>query len=114
MNAFSDLPDKSTDAPKPAPVLVMPPPSVSKASRAQLWVQRFWLVVFVLFSLEVGVILVVGPWTRAWTENSLSSSYPALHQFLMNEFVRGAVTGLGVVDFWIGIARAVSYRESVS
>jgi hypothetical protein len=32
----------------------------------------------------------------------------------MNGFVRGAISGLGVVDFWIGIARAVTYRERVS
>jgi hypothetical protein len=113
MNAFSDLPGESQGAPRPAPVLVMPPPA-TRPTRSQLWIRRFWLVVSVLFCLEVGIVLIVGPWTRAWTENSLSSSYPNLHEFLMNGFVRGAVTGLGVVDFWIGIARAVSYREPVS
>jgi len=113
MNAYSDLPDEAQGTSKPGPVLVMPPP-VTKPSRSQLWMHRLWLAVFVLFCLEVGIILIVGPWTRAWTENSLSSSYPAVHEFLMNGFVRGAVSGLGVVDFWIGIARAVSYRESAS
>src|ERR1700760_3976138 len=104
MSAFSDLPGESHDAPKPASVLVMPtlPPT-----RAQVWMHRIWLVIFVLLCLELGIILVVGPWTRAWTNNSLTSSYPALHDFLMNDFVRGAVTGLGLIDFWIGIARAL-------
>ena len=109
MNAFSDLPG---EAPKAGPVLVMPPPQ--RPSRSQLWMSRVWLVVFVLFCLEIGIVLMVGPWTRAWTENSLSASYRAVHEFLMNGFVRGAVTGIGVVDFWIGIARAVTYRETAS
>jgi hypothetical protein len=112
MNAFSDLPGEARPAMNPGPVLVMPPPE--RPSRSHLWMQRIWLVVFVLFCLEVGIILIVGPWTRAWTENSLTGSYPAVHEFLMNGFVRGAISGLGVVDFWIGIARAVSYRERVS
>ncbi len=112
MNAFSDLHGEAHEATKTGPVLVMPPPP--GPTRSQLWMNRIWLVVFVLFCLEVGIVLIVGPWTRAWTENSITASYPAFHEFLMNGFVRGAVTGLGVVDFWIGVARAVSYRETVS
>src|SRR5579862_3828276 len=111
MSAFSDLPEEVQHAPQAGPVLVMPPP---KPTRSQIWMHRIWLVVFVLFCLEVGIVLMVGPWTRAWTDNSLSSSFPAVHDFLMYGFVRGAVSGLGLVDFWIGISRALSYRETVS
>ena len=110
MNAFSDPPGEAHEGPKAGPVLVMPPPN--RPSRAQLWMNRIWLAVFVLFCMEVGIILIVGPWTRAWTDNSLTSGYPALHEFLMNGFVRGLVTGIGIIDFWIGIARAVAYRET--
>jgi hypothetical protein len=87
----------------------MPPP---KTTRSQLWMHRIWLVVFVLFCLEVGVVLIVGPWTRAWTDNSLVADFPVVREFLMNSFVRGIVSGLGVVDLWIGISRVASYRES--
>jgi hypothetical protein len=111
MNAFSDLPDQAHEEPTAGPVLVMPPP---KPTRAQIWMQRIWLVVFVLFCLEIGIVLMVGPWTRAWTDNSLSTSFPAIHEFLMNGFVRGVVSGIGLMDFWIGISRAISYRETVS
>jgi hypothetical protein len=111
MSAFSDFPGEAHEPDKTGPVLVAPPPE--RPSRSQLWMNRIWLVVFVLFCLEIGIVLIVGPWTRAWTENSLSVSYPALHQFLLNGFVRGAVTGIGIIDFWIGIARAITYRETV-
>lgn len=76
-----------------------------------VWLRRTWLVIFVLFCIEVGIILVVLPWTRIWTGNSILLSYPALREFLMNGFVRGAITGLGLVDLWMGISEAVSYRE---
>lgn len=112
MNAFSDLPGEAHDTPNSAPVLVMPPPP--RPSRSQIWMQRIWVMVFVLFCLEVGIVLIVGPWTPAWRDNSLSTGFPALHEFLMNGFVRGAISGVGLVDFWIGISRAISYRETVS
>ena len=91
-------------------VLVMPPPQPPK--RPHLWMQRIWLVVFVLFCLEVGIILTALPWTRIWTENSLLLGYPQLREFLMQNFVRGLVSGLGLVDIWMGVAEAVRYRES--
>jgi hypothetical protein len=112
MSAFSDLPGEDHEMPKAGPVLVMPPPA--ERPRSHVWMRRLWLVVFVLFCLELGIILVVGPWTRAWIDNSLTISYPGIHEFLMNGFVRGVISGLGIVDFWIGISRALSYRENVS
>jgi hypothetical protein len=71
------------------------------------------LVVFVLFCLEIGILLTVLPWTRIWTENSLLSGFPQLQDFLRNDFIRGLITGLGLVDIWMGIAEAVRYRETV-
>ncbi len=91
------------------PVLVMPPQHAPK--RPNLWMKRLWLVVFVLFCLEVGIILTVLPWTRIWTENSLLLGHPQIQEFLHQNFVRGLVSGLGLVDIWMGIAEAIRYRE---
>jgi hypothetical protein len=111
MNPFSDLPGEAHEAPKAGAVLVMPSP---KPSRSQIWMHRVWLIVFVLFCMEIGIVLIVGPWTRAWTQNSLTVDFPAIHEFLMNGFVRGVVSGLGLIDFWLGVSKAISYRETVS
>jgi len=111
MNSFAD--DRGSTPPQPeGPVLVMPPPQQrQQPKRRSLWVKRLWLIVFVLFCLEVGIILTVLPWTRIWTENSLLLGHPQLRDFLMKDFVRGLVSGLGLVDIWMGIAEAVRYRE---
>jgi len=92
------------------PVLVMPPAKGPK--RSQRWLQRLWLVVFVLFCLEVGILLTVLPWTRLWTDNSLLLGFPAIRAFFNHNFVRGLVSGLGLVNIWMGVAEAVTYRES--
>jgi hypothetical protein len=110
MSSFAYDSQKGATAQPQGPVLVMPPPQ--KPDRRQLWLQRFWLVMFVLFCLEVGIILIVLPWTRVWSENSLLLGYPQVRQFFLQNFVRGLISGLGVVDIWMGIAEAVRYRET--
>jgi|SRR5271165_1447915 len=103
--------DPQGDAPTQhdGPVLVMPPPQQPK--RPGLWLRRLWLAIFVLFCLEVGIILIVLPWSRVWTENSLLLGHSRLAGVLQQNFVRGLISGLGLVDVWMGIAEAVRYRE---
>lgn len=76
-----------------------------------VWAQRLKLVIFVLFCVELGMLLVVLPWTPVWTQNSLLAAHPELRAAFQHYFTRGAVTGLGLVDMWIGIWAAVQYRE---
>jgi hypothetical protein len=87
-------------------------PPARKPTQSHRWLQRLWLVVFVLFCLEVGIILTVLPWTRLWSDNSLLASVPRLKEFLGYNFVRGLVTGIGLVDIWMGVVEAVTYREA--
>ncbi len=110
MSAFApEQPQDGSGLETRGPVLLMPPPLPPK--KPHLWLQRIWLVVFVLFCLEVGIILAALPWTGIWTNNSLLLGYPQVREFLMQNFVRGLVSGLGLVDIWMGVAEAVRYRE---
>ena len=54
--------------------------------------------------LEVGLLLVVLPWSGFWDRNYFVSAWPTLRLFIMNNFVRGAVTGLGFVNLFGGLA----------
>lgn len=78
---------------------------------APRWLRRLSLVIYVAFCIEVGMLLIVLPWTQVWTENSLLLTRPELKTFLQQGFVRGVVTGLGILDLWLGISEAVHYRE---
>jgi hypothetical protein len=77
-----------------------------------LWLRRISLVTFVMFCVWIGMLLVALPWTRIWTENSLLTGSPALRVFTQSAALRGAVSGLGFLDIWLGIWEALSYRES--
>ena len=78
----------------------------------QLWARRLGLLVFVLICLEVGIALVVLPWMHIWTENNLLLDYPTIRLWAANPFVRGAFSGLGLIDIWLGIWEVVRYREN--
>ncbi|MFB3917076.1 MAG: hypothetical protein ACE14M_10125 [Terriglobales bacterium] len=77
-----------------------------------VWVQRLSLIIFVMFCIELGMLLAVLPWTRVWMDNSILASHPTLRAVFHAYFVRGAVTGLGLVDIWLGIWEAAHYRET--
>jgi hypothetical protein len=78
---------------------------------AALWLLRTWVVIRVAFFIELGMVLVVLPWTRGWTENHLLVAYPQVRFLLQNNFLRGLISGLGFLDIGFGIWEAVRYKE---
>ena len=58
--------------------------------------------------LEAGLVLLVVPWSVYWERNYFAESLPLLHAFITNNFVRGAVSGLGVVNILAGLADLLS------
>ena len=80
---------------------------------APIWLQRISLCVLVLFCVYLGVLVMVLPWwTRMWDQNLFLAARPHLAHFLHLGAVRGAISGMGLLDIWIGISEAVHYRET--
>ena len=79
--------------------------------RPSRWSFRLAMVIEVMVWIELGMILVFVPWKRAWTDNSFVLNFPQLREFLGMNFVRGAVTGIGLLDIWMAISRAVYYKD---
>jgi hypothetical protein len=57
-----------------------------------------------VFFLEVGLLLVVVPWSAFWAHNYFAETWPALRPVVTNNFVRGAISGLGLVNLVVGLA----------
>ena len=51
-----------------------------------------------VFFFEAGLVLVILPWSGYWERNYFAQLIPWLQTFLVNDFVRGAVSGLGLVN----------------
>jgi hypothetical protein len=60
------------------------------------------LLLVALF-LEVGFVLVVVPWSAFWDRNYFAESLPLLDAIISNNYVRGAVSGLGLINIAAGV-----------
>lgn len=58
---------------------------------------------FALYCLEAGLFFIVVPWTRVWAFSPLWHGNAALAALAMNPFLRGFVSGFGVVHLIVGI-----------
>lgn len=54
--------------------------------------------------VELGLLLVVVPWSSYWDRNYFAQQSAAVHAVVSNNFVRGAVTGLGAVNVLAALA----------
>ena len=55
------------------------------------------------YLVEAGVLLVIAPWTVAWQHNYFGSLFPPLGTLMVNEFVRGGVSGVGLITVVAGL-----------
>jgi hypothetical protein len=56
------------------------------------------------FFLETGAVLLLAPWSQFWDRNYFAQGVPFIHALMINNFVRGAVSGLGIVNVVAAIA----------
>ena len=55
-------------------------------------------LLFVAYFLEVGLLLVLVPWSAFWEKKYFAVTFPVLQEVLKKNYVRGAVSGLGIVN----------------
>ena len=60
-------------------------------------------LLLVAFFIEIGLLLIVVPWSTFWDRNYFVYAWPTLRPVLTNDFVRGAVSGLGLVNLFAGL-----------
>ena len=61
-------------------------------------------LVFLAYFVEVGLLLLVVPWSPYWERNYFVQVLPALEIVASNNLVRGAVSGLGVINLWAAMS----------
>lgn len=60
------------------------------------------------FFVEAGLALVLVPWSNYWDRNYFAETIPAIHAAITNNYVRGAISGLGVVNVAAGLLELLS------
>jgi hypothetical protein len=64
---------------------------------------RFLRLVILLVWLELGLVLILAPWSEIWETNYFLYQFPLLGVFAKNPFLRGAVSGLGFMNVLLSI-----------
>ena len=69
-------------------------------------------ILSVLSSVLVGIVLVMVPWTALWDSNYLLQPYPTLCAWVLSGYVRGTVSGLGLVNIVLALDEAHQHLRS--
>jgi hypothetical protein len=79
---------------------------------APVWLQRLSLIVLVLFCFYIGGLLTILPWSpRYFDSNAWLLAHPAISGFLGKSWMRGVLSGIGLMDIWIGVSELLHYRD---
>jgi hypothetical protein len=63
--------------------------------------RRVLRVVLLLLWFELGVVLL--PWYDVWDVNYFLYQYPSLAFFLKNSYLRGTISGLGIINIMFAL-----------
>ncbi len=90
-------------------------------SSTSSWTSKAIALLFALFCLELGILLIVFPWTEYWDHNYFSWISPDSpdrlplaqwwYHIWQSPALRGAVSGLGAVNLLIGLQAVTRLRR---
>ncbi len=72
---------------------------------------RILRVVMLLVWLELGLVLVLLPWSGIWEVNYFLYQYPVMGFIMKNFFLRGAISGLGIMNVLMALG---AFRRGTS
>jgi hypothetical protein len=56
----------------------------------------------VVLLFELGALLLYLPWSNFWEQNYFLTSYPWIRHVMLHPATRGIVSGIGVLDIFLG------------
>ena len=90
----------------------IPPPNTASGWVPAMWMPKLSAILFCIFCLELGLFLLVYPWLgNLWNRNWLFSLRPEWQRFLLSEQFRGAVSGLGILNIFVGFLEITRLRR---
>ncbi len=72
--------------------------------------KKFYYYCFIIYALEVGILLFLLPWLDLWEKNVIFQRFGYIGGLMNNLYVRGAISGLGILS--IVIAFTETYQPN--
>ncbi|HXV63726.1 MAG TPA: hypothetical protein VEK15_23700 [Vicinamibacteria bacterium] len=73
--------------------------------------ERQHFVLYVLVCLEIGIFLILVPWSVMWERNYFLETLPALRPIMLSSVLRGAVAGLGLANIYMALREVIVRRQ---
>ena len=73
------------------------------------WYHKFSAVLLITLCLDIGLFLLICPWTVYW--DNFAAFVRVWRPYLDNMYVRGAISGLGVVNLYISLGEVFRLRR---
>ena len=67
----------------------------------------------VVYFAEVGLVLMVAPWTTYWDRNYFVEALPVLQPLLTSDVMRGAIAGVGLVSLVAALTELLAFIQGV-
>jgi hypothetical protein len=75
------------------------------------WYHKVFALLGAAIAFEVGIFLIVFPWMDPWPHNYFVTAIPEWRNFWISPYVRGAISGLGVVNVILSLSEALRLRR---
>jgi hypothetical protein len=75
------------------------------------WYHKLSAILLVTFCLEIGLFLLIFPWSEYWSTNYFKSFLPVSSLIWTNAYFRGAVSGLGMANLYIALVEIFRLRR---
>jgi hypothetical protein len=85
--------------------------STTAAAPRVRWYHKALAVLTAVLIMEIGLFLVIYPWTDYWDDSWFSYLSPAWDRLWMSPYFRGGVTGLGLVNIAIACSEIIGLRR---
>ena len=86
-----------------------PATSAGRSRPACRWYHKLSAVLFATICLEIGCYLAIFPWTSSTTD--FAAFRPEWRQYVDNLYVRGAISGLGLINLYIAAIEIFRLRR---
>jgi hypothetical protein len=83
----------------------------SSAAEPQVATRRkspIWRYLLALLTLEIGLFLIIFPWTDWWLFNHIQDSNSWLGERWEDPYFQGAISGLGAVNVYLAVVEFIS------
>ena len=100
MTPAEPQPDSAVPGPDAPPA---PPPAPPG------WRRKLLAVLFATICLEIGCYLAVFPWTSSTVD--FNAFHPQWRHYLDSLYIRGAISGLGLVNLYIAALEVLRLRR---